>query len=94
MNIASLYAHDVFINHVAQNGGLNFNNYEKRAKRIYDVNLRVLRLSILTVFTKQGSEKISGLKLPSHGISKMKRFCNSACLKGLKTACMNSKVTE
>lgn len=38
MNITSLYAHHVFTKHVAENGGLDYNNYEKRSKRIYDVN--------------------------------------------------------
>ncbi len=52
MNIASLYAHYIFTQHVAENGGLNYNNYDKRAKRIYDVSLRIWRLSILTRFTK------------------------------------------
>lgn len=37
MNILPIYANYISAKHMAENGGLNINNYEKRSKRLYEV---------------------------------------------------------
>lgn len=52
MNILPIYANYISAKHMAENGGLNINNYEKRSKRLYEVNLPSFRSLISVRFTK------------------------------------------